>query len=97
MHQRQYLFTIKEFSRYLPTNDQLQKQGKIHVDMFPHTAKWVKMIIDMFPNIFEVESVVLLSKLNTKKHINIELDTDKLDLTSSESKATYQEIKVSAK
>lgn len=40
-----------------------------------------------------VETVVLLSKLKTKKHINIELHTDELDLTSSESKATYQEIK----
>lgn len=40
-----------------------------------------------------VETVVLLSKLKTKKHIDIELHTDELDLTSSESKATYQEIK----
>lgn len=39
------------------------------------------------------ETVVLLSKLKTKKHIDIELHTDELDLTSSESKATYQEIK----
>lgn len=40
-----------------------------------------------------IETVVLLSKLKTKKHIDIELHTDELDLTSSESKATYQEIK----
>lgn len=40
-----------------------------------------------------VETVVLLSKLMTKKHVNIELHTDELDLTSAESKATYNDIK----
>lgn len=49
--------------------------------------------VDMFPHTTHIETVVLLSKLKTKKHINIELHTDELDLTSSESKATYQEIK----
>lgn len=49
--------------------------------------------VDMFPYTSSVETVVLLSKLKTKKHIDIELHTDELDLTSSESKATYQEIK----
>ena len=39
------------------------------------------------------ETVVLLSKLKTKKHINIELRTDEFDLTASESKATYAKIK----
>ena len=49
--------------------------------------------VDMFPHTTHIETVVLLSKLKTKKHIDIELHTDELDLTSSESKATYQEIK----
>lgn len=49
--------------------------------------------VDMFPGTAHTETVVLLSKLKTKKHIDIELHTDELDLTSSESKATYQEIK----
>ena len=42
-----------------------------------------------------VESIVLLSKLksNKLKHINVELEMDDLDLTSAESKATYEEIK----
>ena len=44
-----------------------------------------------------VETVVLLSKLNTKQHIDLELKTDELDLTSSESKATYDEIKAYVK
>ena len=36
---------------------------------------------------------MLLSKLKTKQHINIELHAEELDLTASESEATYQEIK----
>ena len=40
-----------------------------------------------------VETVVLLSKLNAKQHIEVELNLDELDLTDAEKKATYQEIK----
>ena len=49
--------------------------------------------VDMFPRTKHVETVVLLSKLNTKQHIEVELNLDELDLTSAESKATYDEIK----
>ena len=49
--------------------------------------------VDMFPRTAHVETVVLLSKLNTKQHIEVELNLDELDLTSAESKATYEEIK----
>lgn len=48
---------------------------------------------DMFPRTAHVETVVLLSKLNTKQHIEVELNLDELDLTAAESKATYEEIK----
>ena len=48
---------------------------------------------DLFPRTKHVETVVLLSKLNTKQHIEVELNLDELDLTSAESKATYEEIK----
>ena len=40
-----------------------------------------------------VETVCLLSKLNAKQHIEINLDMDELYLTDAEKKATYQEIK----
>ena len=40
-----------------------------------------------------VETVCLLSKLNTKQHIEVEIKMDELDLTAAESKATYEEIK----
>ena len=48
---------------------------------------------DLFPRTNHVETVVLLSKLNTKQHIEVELNLDELDLTAAESKATYDEIK----
>ena len=50
-------------------------------------------LVDMFPQTVHVETVCLLSKLNTKQHIEVELNLDELDLTSVESKATYDEIK----
>jgi 23S rRNA (uracil1939-C5)-methyltransferase len=49
--------------------------------------------VDMFPRTKHVETVCLLSKLNAKQHIEINLDMDELDLTDAEKKATYQEIK----
>ncbi len=49
--------------------------------------------VDLFPRTGHVESVCLLSKLNAKQHIEINLDMDELDLTDAEKKATYQEIK----
>jgi len=49
--------------------------------------------VDQFPWTANVETVCLLSKLNTKQHIEINLDMDELDLTDAEKKATYQEIK----
>ena len=49
--------------------------------------------VDLFPRTAHVETVCLLSKLNAKQHIEVELNLDELDLTSAESKATYDEIK----
>ena len=41
---------------------------------------------------FHVETIVLLSKLASKKYISVELPIDDMDLTSAESKATYKQI-----
>lgn len=49
--------------------------------------------VDLFPGTAHVETVCLLSKLQSKEHIEIEVAMDELDLTSAESKATYEEIK----
>lgn len=35
----------------------------------------------------------MLSKLNTKQYIEVEIKMDELDVTAEESKATYDEIK----
>ena len=35
---------------------------------------------------------MLLSKLDSKNHISVELPLDDMDLTSAESKATYEQI-----
>ena len=50
-------------------------------------------VVDMFPQTCHVETVCLLSKLHSDQHIEVELQMDELDLTSAESKATYEEIK----
>ena len=49
--------------------------------------------VDLFPRTSHCETICLLSKLNAKQHIEINLDMDELDLTDAEKKATYQEIK----
>ncbi|BBM44702.1 TrmA family RNA methyltransferase [Leptotrichia trevisanii] len=49
--------------------------------------------VDMFPQTPHIETVTLLSKLDVDKHIDVEIKLDELDLTSSESKATYAQIK----
>lgn len=49
--------------------------------------------VDMFPNTVHVETVCLLSKLNAKQHIEVDIHMDELDLTDAEKKATYSEIK----
>ena len=50
--------------------------------------------VDLFPNASHVETVCLLSKLReAKHHVSVKLDMDEMDITSAESKATYEEIK----
>ena len=53
--------------------------------------KWVG--IDNFPRTGHVEVITLLSKLESKRHINVELPIDEMDITCAESKATYEQIK----
>ena len=49
--------------------------------------------VDMFPCTEHVETVVLLSQQKPDDIVRVGLDLDELDITSAESKATYQEIK----
>ena len=70
-------------------------------------GSWIKKIVFNFPVPVDgeevkelpletettVETVCLLSKLQSKEHIEIEVKMDEMDLTSAESKATYKEIR----
>ena len=70
-------------------------------------GSWIKKIVFNFPVPVDgeevkelpletettVETVCLLSKLQSKEHIEIEVKMDEMDLTSAESKATYEEIR----
>ena len=49
--------------------------------------------VDMFPHTGHTEVITLLSKLESKRHINVELPIDEMDITCAESKATYEQIK----
>lgn len=50
--------------------------------------------VDQFGMTVHVETVCLLSKLHeAKHHVRVKLDMDEMDITSAESKATYEEIK----
>nr|DAT85420.1 MAG TPA: SAM-dependent methyltransferases related to tRNA (uracil-5-)-methyltransferase [Bacteriophage sp.] len=48
--------------------------------------------VDMFPNTYHVETCVLLSKLKSTPHIEVDIELDEMDLSKAESKATYAEI-----
>ena len=63
--------------------------AKNAVDMFPTTDK-SKDIHSILSS--HVETIVLLSQRKADNHIEVDLDLDGLDVTSAESKATYNEI-----
>ena len=49
--------------------------------------------VDMFPRTGHVETVVLLSQRRPDDYVKVKIDLDDYELTKSESKATYGEIK----
>ena len=49
--------------------------------------------VDMFPRAPHCETVVQLVRKNPDTHIDFEINLDEFDLTASEAKATYHEIK----
>jgi 23S rRNA (uracil1939-C5)-methyltransferase len=57
-----------------------------------YTVKEIQPV-DMFPMTKHIETVVQLVRKKPDTYIDITVDMDELDLTSSEAKATYDEIK----
>ena len=89
----------KSIVSYLIKDIQIYKRGESEnvlksIDFkFPvyHDGKEIHKIVWEIDN--SLETVCLLSKLQTKQHIEVDLNLDEFDLTSAESKATYDEIK----
>lgn len=71
--------TLSRDLEFLLANSKYKAEKIQPVDMFPHTA--------------HIETVVQLVRKKPDTYIDITVDMDELDLTSSESKATYEEIK----
>ena len=84
----------------------MNPQRVVYVSCNPATAardaKWLEthgyrtekvQPVDLFPRTKHCETVCLLSKLNAKQHIEVDIHMDELDLTDAEKKATYSEIK----
>ena len=49
--------------------------------------------VDLFPRTKHCEAVLLLTKLNVERHIEVDINMEELDVTAAESKATYNEIR----
>lgn len=77
---------------YISCNPQTQKRDLAELAAGGYRVEAIQPV-DMFPQTGHVETVCLLSKLNTKQHIEVEVKMDELDITAAESKATYEEIK----
>ena len=70
-------------------------------------GSWIKKIVFNFPVPIDgeevkelpletettVEAVLLLTKLNVERHIEVDVNMEELDVTAAESKATYNEIR----
>ena len=49
--------------------------------------------VDLFPRTKHCEAVLLLTKLNVERHIEVDVNMEELDVTAAESKATYDQIR----
>ena len=78
----------------------------VYVSCNPSTAardaKWLEehgyraekvQPVDLFPRTRHCEAVLLLTKLNVERHIEVDVNMEELDVTAAESKATYNEIR----
>ncbi len=77
---------------YVSCNPETLARDVAYLSKHGYKAKTV-IPVDMFPHTEHIETVCLLSKLHADQHIEVELNLDEMDLTTAESKATYDEIK----
>ena len=84
-------FLIKEIQIYpKDENASVLKSIEFKFPVF-YDGEYVRQIL--WDKDKHVETCVLLSKLKSTHHIEIEFNTDEFDITASESKASYNEIK----
>ena len=77
---------------YISCNPETQARDLKYLTKHGYKVKAIQPV-DMFPHTAHVETVVLLSQRRPDTHIDIKFDLSELDITSAETKATYQEIK----
>ena len=76
---------------YISCNPKSLADNLYYMQYYGYEIKSVKPF-DNFPGTKHTETIVLLSKLDSKNYISVELPMDDMDLTSAESKATYKQI-----
>lgn len=82
---------IKEIEIY--RNDESEyplKRIGLNFPVFKHGGEVTELLWDKGNT---VEAVLLLTKLNVERHIEVDVNMDELDVTAAESKATYNEIR----
>ncbi len=77
---------------YVSCNVETQARDLIFLCRNGYKVKKIQPV-DMFPHTNHVETVVQLVRKNPDTHIDFEINLDEFDLTASEAKATYHEIK----
>ena len=77
---------------YISCNPETQQRDLYFLIKNGYKVKKIQPV-DMFPYTAHVETVVQLVRKNPDTHIDFEINLDEFDLTASEAKATYQEIK----
>ncbi len=83
---------MKSFPRRVETYELLPKMSEIHCCLSQHEQKQGNQT-DINPTTStHVETVALLSKLNTKDHLDIEIGEDELSEIDFSKEATYGEI-----
>ena len=84
-------YLISEVKVYMP--EERKALGRCCKEITYRFPIEKSVLADFSENGVHVETVVLLSKLRSEHHIEVDLDLDEMDLTAAESKATYEEIK----